>query len=259
MLKNMTSAKKHSWHRSFPELSVFNGTGYYRKFLKAFYSPTKKNKFDLRDGKISKAIYYHLFMLRAAEWDMKVNFFRKKSHDSSSYFQDLMAFYLKQALGKSYAVVLEEKKGKVQPDILVRYKDKNIFILEIKTTIGWNRSGPEIEFPKRIKTISKTFHVPYNNILFIFEGSDNVDKKFKDMYWDNKKNCPNKQTKAFPYSAILPLFKESANPYYLSPRYSKIDREVETLKFSMADILDMADSNIIFKVEDIITRIRKAK
>jgi hypothetical protein len=119
------------------------------------------------------------------------------------------------ALNEDFQVILEEKQDKLQPDILIKYKSKNLFILEIKTTIGWSRKGDwKEEVDKRIKALSETFEVLDENIVYIFQSPWNMKRDFTKRYLDlkTKKPLPLKDKGIF--NKIRPLLTND-DPYYL--------------------------------------------
>ncbi len=113
---------------------------FYDKFLESFYQ-TKKTNFDLEQNEISKSIYKHIFKIKSSLWKFGEKFNRLKRSSISDIFQDLIALYLKLSLDDNFEVILEKKINRLQPDILVKHNEKNLFIIEIKTTIGWNRKS----------------------------------------------------------------------------------------------------------------------
>ena len=107
--------------------------------------------------------------MKHAGWRMRVEFKRQKRHSLSDFFQDIVAFYLRASLPKTFEVELETKIADTQPDIAIKYKGLYIFVIEIKTNIGWDRRGPKETFPLRIGRLSENFDVPNENIIYIFE------------------------------------------------------------------------------------------
>ena len=239
------------------EIEVFQGSYFYEKFLESFYTPSKKSDLDLSDNKITKALFFHLFKAKHSEWKMRIKFERKVKHSLSDYFQDLIAFYLNIVLEDEFETILEFKKDKVRPDILIKYKGKYIFAIEVKTTIGWNRQGPQSQFKARIKRIFKIFKIPKENVIYIFESPLNVNKKFASIYWDYEKSKPKEHPKEFPYSNIYPLFHKGPDPYYW--KYEKdFDKNNQIKNFEKNEILKRAEENIICKFESVITKVQTA-
>lgn len=225
--------------------------------MESFYTPSKKLNLDLNGNKITKALFFHLFKAMHSEWKMRIKFERKVKHSLSGYFQDLIAFYLNIVLEDEFETILEFTKDKVRPDILIKYKGKYIFAIEVKTTIGWNRQGPQNLFKARIKEVSKIFKIPKENVIYIFMSPLNVNKKFASIYWDYEKSKPKEHPKEFPYSNIYPLFHKGPDPYYW--KYEKdFDKNNQIKNFEKNEILKRAEENIICKFESVITKVQTA-
>jgi len=251
----MTS--KLFWSKT-KEIEIFKGSSFYGKFLKSFYTLPKKVELDLNNNKITRALFFHLYKVMNSEWEMRIKFKRYIKHPLSDLFQDLVAFYLNKTLDK-LEIILEFKKNKIRPDILIKYKDedKYLFAIEVKTTIGWARQAPRKQFGPRINKISKIFGIPKENVIYIFESPLNVSKKFASRYWDHGKSKPKDHPKTFPYSNIYPLFYVGPDPYYW--KYERdFDKDSQIKIFKRNEILKKAEENIICKIEDIIKKIRAA-
>jgi hypothetical protein len=247
------------------EIDLFSGSKHYRKFVESFCERKSKVNFDLNKNNITKAIYYHLYLINYAGWNMRIKFNRKIKHNSSEIWQDIIAFYLSKALGNNYQVALEEKKDKIRPDILIRNKNKNIFVIEVKTTIGWSRINnknileKKKEISQRIRDISNKFNVNKKNIIYIFGSPKNNSKDFWCHYWDDVNKKKKLNCTKFPYNCIYPLFFNGPDPYYFP--YEKGFKKKESIKPMMkkSEILKEADKNIIFTLEEIISLIKKCK
>lgn len=239
------------------EIGIFKGSYFYEKFLESFYKPSKKLNLDLNGNKITKALFFHLFKAMHSEWKMRIKFERKVKHALSGYFQDLIVFYLNIALGEEFETILEFTKDKVRPDILIKYKEKYVFAIEVKTNIGWDRQGPQSHFKARIKSISENFKIPKESVVYVFMSPLNVNKKFASIYWDYEKSKPKEHPKEFPYSNIYPLFHIGPDPYYW--KYEKdFDKNNQIKNFKKNEILKRTEGNIIYKFESVITKIKKA-
>ena len=237
------------------EIKVFQGSYFYERFLESFYTSSKKLNLDLNSNKITKALFFHLFKAMHSEWKMRIKFRRKVKHSLSDYFQDLIAFYLNIVLGDKFETILEFTKDKIRPDILMKYKKKYVYAIEIKTNIGWNRQGPQNQFKTRIKSISENFKIPEKNVIYIFLSPLNVNKKFASIYWDYEKSKPREHPKEFPYSNIYPLFHIGPDSYYWE--YEKgFDKNNQIKNFKRNEILKRAEENIICKFEGVIIKIQ---
>ncbi|MGB0885092.1 MAG: histidine--tRNA ligase [Chitinophagales bacterium] len=221
------------------------------KFKESFNN-IEETKFNLEQLEISKAIYKHVFKIKSSLWKFGEKFNRLKRSSMSDVFQDLIALYLKLELGNDYKIVLEEKIGKLQPDILVKHKNKNLFILEIKTTIGWDRNSLDGGIQNRIFDLSKTFNIPKDNIVYIFQSPTNVNKAFAEKYWDSKNRKAKKLPTEFPYNKIRPLLHAE------DPFYWKENKNIEYHNYSNEYIENLSHYNIVIPLELTISEIKKA-
>ena len=170
----------------------------------------------------------------------------------------MITFYLRSFLGKEYQVLIEFKKAKTRPDILVKKEGIFISAIEIKTTIGWNRGGLN-SFKKRIEEISNVFGIKKKNIYYVFESPKNVSKEFEQIFWDKENKKPKKSPTEEPYNHIRPLFYETADPYYWrlikdgkKRRFSLND----SIKLSKEEIIEKTKQNIVRKIEDMFIEIK---
>lgn len=93
--------------------------------------------------------------MRTYQWKYKVLFKREVDFSLSDIFQDLLIHYFRILLPQGYAVFCEHKEGKVRPDILIKKNEKNYAVIEVKTTIGWNRDLIKNDnYLKRLKLLS---------------------------------------------------------------------------------------------------------
>jgi len=144
-------------------------------------------------------------------------------------------------LPKEFEVFLEYKKGISRPDILIK-KDGNYWsIIEVKTTIGWNRDLiKDGQHTQRLEELSNLFNVPLERIFYIFESSRNVNKSFANEF-----GSPSREK----YNDIFPLFSISAAPYYLTKNKKAHKR------YSDKEILEIYSNSKITDFKDIIKRI----
>jgi hypothetical protein len=234
---------------------IFKGSDFYSKLLDSF-SESDKLTVDLNSNEISKAIFYHTCKMKHAGWRMRVDFKRKKRHSLSDFFQDVIAFYIKASLPDTFEVELESKLADTQTDIAIKFNGQYIFIIEIKTNIGWDRQGPEQSFSLRIDRLAGNFKVHKQNIIYVFEDHGNVSKKFSEKYWNKKNGTAVSAPTDFPFSQIKPLFNTN-DPYYW--KYEKgFDKRLQYKKFEDENIFQRAETNIVTKFEDIIDQIIKA-
>jgi hypothetical protein len=241
-------------------INIFEGSKHYSALLDSF-SRDDKLDIDLNSTGISEAIYFHICKMKYAGWRHRVNFKRNRKHSISEFFQDIIAFYLKATLPSDYAVELETKKGKTQPDIAIRRGNKYVFLIEIKTNIGWDRPvttaiEPYKKIEDRINELSNSFDVPKENIIYVFEEHSNVSKEFSGRFWDKEKQKSKPRPKEFPFSIIFPLFN-ATDPYYWKHR-KEFNRTIEYKELSDEDILIQAKHNIVTPFEEILRRITTA-
>ncbi len=193
---------------------------------------------------ITFQIYYDLFKIREAQWKYKIEINRGVDYSLSDIFQDLIAHYLRMFLPKQYSVHLESKQGKLRPDILIRKNEKNWAIIEIKTTIGWNRGLVRNDNYKiRLKELSEEFNVPIKRIFYIFESSRNVDKDFASLFKRNKNSEITKY--------ILPLFEQNASPYYITKK-AKVNG---FRKYSDKELYELYQSGKITDFKEILKKV----
>jgi hypothetical protein len=243
-------------------IKIFKGSDLYSQLLDSFSVKEKIDNCQLETNNISKTIYLDLAKMKLSGWRMKINFRRHKRHTIAEFFQDIIVFYLNATLPDNYQVELEKKINKTQIDIAIKKDNEYIFLIEVKTTIGYERpdknsSEPYKKFSDRVKDLSQNFRVLKENIIYIFEDHGNVGKEFSEKFWDKKNNKPKKPPTEFPYSIIKPLFNGN-DPYYWKQKKG-INRQNEYTEFDEATIFGRAEKNIVTKFEDIVKQILSAK
>lgn len=238
-------------------MNIFKASGHYSNLLDSFSCEEKLNP-DLTKQDISKAIYFHICKMKYAGWRHRINFKRNRKHSIAEFFQDIIAFYLKVSLPNEYEIELEPKKGQTQPDIAIKKNGKYHFLIEIKTTIGWDRPDnslpdPYIKIRQRVDDLARNFDVSQNNIIYIFEDHANVTKEFSKEFWDINKQVPAIRSIDFPFSIIYPLFN-ATDPYYW--RHEKgFDRTQNLRVISDELISSMSQTNIVTPFESILRKI----
>jgi hypothetical protein len=185
-----------------------------------------------------------LFKTRSSQWKYKVQSKREVDFSLSDIFQDLLTHYLRILLPKEYVVLSEHKNDKVRPDILIRKNNKNWSVIEVKTTIGWNRDLiKNNNYLKRLRILSQTFKVPIQRTFYIFEAARNVNRHFYEIF---EKNSRDKMR-----DYIYPLFLNNANPFYLSKAK---DRKNNYEVFGDTEIFRLYKENVATPFEDIIEK-----
>lgn len=244
------------------EIDMFKGSDLYGKFLQSFYYCEKLQNIDLKNSKMTEAIFYHLYKAKHYEWEMRTKFNLKIKSASSDYFRNLLAFYLNAILPAKLGVCLEHdgehpkkktedgKKKKIRPDILIKNEDRYVFAIEIKTNFGYDRKMKNFE--DRLNDIKQTFNIHEEKIIYILQSATNVSKNFEEKYWDHENSEPQKRhPNNLPYSKIYPLFYHSPDPYYWEES-KDIDRDKQINIFEESGVLKKAEKNIICRFEDII-------
>lgn len=218
-----------------------NISKHFEKFLSALKKTDKKECHP----DTSFQIYYDLFKIREAQWKYKIDTSRGIDYSLSDIFQDIIARYLRIYLPKKYKILIEYKQGSLRPDILIKKSDKPWAIIEIKTTVGWNRDLVRSnDYLIRLKELSTQFKVPLKRVFYIFESSRNVDKNFASLFQSNK----NTRITKF----ILPLFEQNASPYYITKR----EKNKAFRRYTTKEIFRLYESNKINDFKDIIKRVR---
>ena len=188
-------------------------------------------------------IFYDLFRIREAQLKYKVKTNRGVDYSLSDIFQDIVAPYLRICLPDEYEVLLEHKQGKLRPDILIDKGNKHWAIIEIKTTIGWNRELVKNEkYMERLEELRKEFNLPLERIFYIFESSRNVSKEFASKYDDEGDKS---KIKKF----VLPLFKNNASPDKRASSKKFGDEEIHQ-RYKKDRILTSDFNVIINKIKD---------
>lgn len=238
-------------------INIFEASKYYSALLDSFSRDVKLDV-DLNKTIISEAIYFHICKMKYAGWRHRINFKRHRKHSISEFFQDIIAFYLKAALPNDYTVELEPKKDKTQPDIAIKRGNRYVFLIEIKTNIGWERpdttaTDPYEKIRDRINNLSASFEVPPENIIYVFEEHSNVSKEFSDKFWDKEQQKPKPRLSEFPFYKIFPLFN-ATDPYYWKHRKG-FKRAKVYIELSDEEIQSRAKHNIVTPFEEILRRI----
>lgn len=245
-------------------IKMFEASNHYSALLDSF---SRKDKLDVdfNSTVISEAIYFHICKMKYAGWRHRVNFKRYRKHSFSDFFQDIIAFYLKAALPNDYRIELEPKegpkKGKTQVDIAIKRSNKYVFLIEIKTTIGWGRPDTKALDPykrirDRINKLSTNFDVSSENIIYVYEEPSNVNKEFEAKFWDREIEKPMPRRKDFPFCKIFPLFN-AIDPYYWKHRKG-FKKDKEYREISDEEIQSQAKRNIVTPFEEILRRITAA-
>lgn len=237
---------------------IFKASTLYSNLLDSFSTNCKLNVQSCNEPVISEAIYFHICKMKYAGWRHRINFKRHRKHSFSDFFQDIIAFYLKAALPSNYTIELEKKKRNTHPDIAIKRDDKFIFLIELKTTIGWGRPDETAAEPykiirDRINELSMNFNIPAANIIYIFEEHSNVSKDFSNMFWDENIQQANPRPTEFPYSVIFPLFN-ATDPYYWTHE-NGLKRGIEYREILDNEIKEKAKVNIVSPFEKILKQI----
>ena len=242
MSLNISEAKK-----------LFDGSKHYQAFLQSLSSP-KKIKCNLEGNALSRALYYHIFRIQLAGWEyMDVNN-RANRHPISEIAQDIIGYFINAALPNEYSIKFEVQGQNRKPrvDIAILKNGLIHFMIEVKTNLGYQRHTINKEIKDRRNLIAKNFNLDESKVIYILLSDGNVNRDFSAHYWDSKTDTSvevkDERRFATPYNFIFPLFHES------DPRYMKHD-EKKSVKYTDAEILDIAEHNIITPLEHIISLI----
>ncbi len=190
-------------------------------------------------------IFYDLFKIRVAQFEYKKNANRNIDYALSDIFQDLIARYLRASLSSNYKILLEYKQNKLRPDILVKKNNVNWAIIEVKTTIGWNRDLVKNDnYKERLKNLSSEFDVPLKRIFYIFESSRNVNKEFASYFKEGGKSEITK--------FILPLFEKNASPFFIHKKEDASNK----INYSDKEIFSFYQENVITDFKEIVRKVQ---
>lgn len=238
--------------------SMYQISERYAQFLESFSPAKPRLTYESGDTSISSAMYYNICQMKYAGWKHRVNFKRSVKHSLAEIFQDTIAFFLNRYLPGDYSVHLEVKRNRLRPDILIKKNDINHFIIEVKTSIGWNRGQVENYYTpgnnmrERISKLSTTFNIPEDNVIYIFEDYSNVSKAFSKKDWDKENLCPTPRPTDKPFSFIYPLFHAS-DPYYWDWKdHQPLDRDKEFPDITKEEIALRSQTNIVTPFELIL-------
>lgn len=229
-------------------MSNLNLTSKFCEFWETF-SKIEKVVFNPDSTQISEEIFFHIFKIKQALWKHGENFNRRKRIAISDLLQEILAYYLKAALSDDFEIILEERIDKIQVDILIRFRQTNLFVIEVKTNLGWDRNSVNGAIENRINVISESFNIDKRNVIYVFQNPWNVNVGFRDRYWDNKNGKPANLSLEFPYDRIRPLFT-GEDTYYFKEEHRRY--------FEDSEILGMARSRIIIPFELTVSEIINA-
>lgn len=193
---------------------------------------------------VSYQIFYDLFRIREFQWRYKVKFGREVDVTLSAIFQDIIAHYLK--ILTKYDILCEHKQGKLRPDILIKHNGRNKAIIEVKTTIGYNRDLiKENDYKKRLEDLSSEFNVPIQKTFYLFEAANNVTGDFAKVF-ENKKAHEIK-------NYIFPLFHKTAHPFNLS---TIRNRKEKYQKYADNEIYELYRQTKLTDFRDLLKKIK---
>lgn len=247
---------------------------YYAKMFETLEKPSVLEYQE--DGRaLSKALFYQLAKIKYAGWRHKDQFSRGIKHSVADIFQDLLAFYLRCALdSKQYGVVLEKtgavgKVNKSRPDIVIQKlvaaeggqaEPVNIFVIEVKTTTGWNRLNTQKDedaCTARLKLVAETHHVREQNVIYVYEEPSNNGRGFEPRYWKKTAMAApdgfSRQALVAPYSSIYPLF------FGTDPVTWKDLKRGSCPEIPEERFLEEAERRIVTPLEEVIALIKVAQ
>jgi hypothetical protein len=246
------------------KLELANNYGKFFDFLDLIETERPIYSIDSFNGiKISEDLFCEVCKIQYIGWKHRILYKRDIKSSISDVFQDIIAYFLKAALPKNYEVLLENKIGKIRPDILIKKNKEYHFAIEVKTTVGWggridSRDKETIKpYEKRVNSIKKIINIAKENIIYIFAGVRNNGHGFLEQFWNEQTRERKPRPSQFPYSNIYPLF-DQYDPYYWDWSKSGIKRDEEYAVLDDKEFYEKAQTKIIVTpFEEILEKIIK--
>ncbi len=212
-------------------------------------------------------------MIRYADWELRYNFNVCLRSSSSDLFRNILAFYLTNAIKAKHKCLTEYTvkhiDEDIRPNILIMKNDIPIFVIEVKTTLGWDRDLVKDELHqseginKRIDNIANRLQIKKENIIYCLESVKNVRKNFQDRYWDSKEKKPKPHPDEYPFCQIYQLYFINPDPYHWKNYKPNMvtncnDSKGAPIKLNKSHIRQKAKDNIITSFEMVIEKVRQA-
>lgn len=198
----------------------------YLRYLESLSNHTRyKNSDIMSNHLITKGVIARMYYFYKTQKEYCENIGRGLKYSGCDYFEDTVASYLRSILSNIFQVKIEESsvirnknsKKQYRPDIEVFYKGKRIFVLELKTQLGWNRKNWKSDIKQRQKDICKAFNLPMRRVVTVVMTADNwakgqeipADMIILSKLWPGPDNKIEDLMQDVNYVSFLePLFKE---------------------------------------------------
>jgi len=169
-----------------------------------------------------------------------------------------------------------QSKPKLQVDIVIKKDNKIIFLIELKTNLGYDRGSvgktdniSELKVVKRRQQIADACQIDKKNVIFILASFGNVNKYFREQFWitsgspwSSRPIDLDKRNKLEPFNFIYPLFNKYDPHYFYKSEYKDIDpyKQYDPYKkYNNQQLAKIAKDNICTPFEYILDLITNAK
>lgn len=258
---------------------MFKGITHYKKFLDEFTNVEKQN-YDSSKTDVTVALYKDWFEMHLATWEHAIKTERDTRLALADVFQDLLVHYLDTFLPHEYNAIPEftvQSKPKLQVDIAVKKNNKICFLIEVKTTLGWDRGSidskmnegdvSELKVVQRREQIAKATGINKENVIFILSSFVNVNKYFREQFWIKESRSDiglpialKERRKDEPFNFIYPMFNQYDPRYITNKKIKGFDaKNSKHLKLYNADEVNiLAFENICTPFEHILDLVKKS-
>ena len=260
-----TNPKLH--FENLEDCKMFKGIQLYENFLDSF-SDYSKTAYDSSSLDVSINLFKDWFAMHSATWKHSLDSKRDTRLALADIFQDIVAHYLNKFLPDGYHAFPEhtiQNSPKLQVDIVIKKDGRIIFLIELKTTLGYDRGSvvktndvTELKVYKRRQQIADACGIDKKNVIFILASFGNVSRLFAEQYWIKSNSSNNgspvdvdKRSKDEPYSFIYPLFDG------YDPRYMKNMDPYK--KYNNQELIVLAQKNLCTPFEHILDLICNAE
>lgn len=259
---------------------MFKGIKDYERFLESF-NGYKKTPYDSSSLDVSIAFFKDWFAMHSATKKHSLDSQRDTRLALADVFQDIVAYYLNMFLPEGYHAFPEhtiqsKPKPRLQVDIVIKKDNKIIFLIELKTNLGYDRGSvaktdniSELKVVKRRQQIADACQIDKKNVIFILASFGNVPKYFGEQFWITSKSPESgkpidldKRNKGEPFNFIYPLFNKYDPHYFYKSEYKDIDpyKQYDPYKkYNNQQLAKIAKDNICTPFEYILDLITNAK
>jgi hypothetical protein len=249
---------------------MFKGITHYKKFLNEFTN-VEKQSYDSSKTDVTMALYKDWFEMHSATWEHAIKTGRDTRLALADIFQDLLVHFLDTFLPQEYNAIPEytiQSKPKLKVDIAVKKNNKICFLIEVKTTLGWDRGSidnrmskddiSELKVVKRREQIAKATGIDKENVIYIFSSFQNTTPYFREQFWikesrsDLGRPIPlNERRQDEPFNFIYPMFNQYDPRYITKTKHLKLYNDDE--------ITNLAKENICTPFEYVLDLIKLKK